>query len=138
MLTDMRLDSGLAETCRPEYKVIKMVEKNVDGMTMKEQMEYWKKKAEVPEVKEEYKGEHEKPIRKVFVPLGQNFNAKFVLWSNNLQIVKSKKEGEEWSDYDKINLSKRLLIELMARIPSFLAEIEAREKTEKSEGDQDG
>jgi hypothetical protein len=116
-----------------------MVEENIDQMTMKQQMEYWKKKAEGKGIeKEEPKEEeskHEKPIRKVFVSLGQNFNAKFTLWENNLQIVKSKKENDEWSDYQMISLSKRLLIELMTRIPSFVAEIESREKEGKSENE---
>ena len=70
----------------------------------------------------------ERPIRQVFIPLGQDYNSKFTLWKNSLQIVKSHKENNVWSDTQNINLSKRLLIELMSRIPSFVAEMEAREE----------
>jgi len=115
-----------------------MAKINLENLTPEQKEEIWKtygkkieesKKEEQP--KEEPKEKHEKPIRKIFVPLGQNFNAKFTLWENNLQIVKSKKENDEWSDYQTISLSKRLLIELMARIPIFLAEIESHEKEGK-------
>lgn len=83
---------------------------------------------------EEAKGKKKKkkrPIRSVFIPLGSDYNARFNLWDTNLQIVKSHKEDDEWEQYDKINLSKRLMIELGSRIPTFIAEIEEKEQEKK-------
>lgn len=103
-----------------------MEKKDFDALTPAQKEEIWKTfgRQEKEEVEKK-----QKPIRSVFIPLGSDYNAKFTLWDNNLQVVKSRKKDNEWEDYQKINLSKRLLIELHARIPSFIAELESREET---------
>jgi hypothetical protein len=110
---------------------------NLENLTPEQKEELWKtygKKIEEEKEEQPKDEQKEKPIRSVFIPLGSGWNANFVLWSTTLQIVKSKKEGDVWSDYDKINLSKRLLIELMTRIPSFVAEIESHEGMKDESG----
>jgi hypothetical protein len=98
---------------------------NLSEEEKKRAYEEWIKKKAVDAIKPQ---EKEKPVRQVFIPLGEDYNSKFVLWKTSLQITKSHKEGGEWKDTQTINLSKRLLIELMARIPSFVGEMEAREE----------
>jgi len=108
------------------------MEKDFENLSEEEKKamyEQWVKTQEQSKESQEKK----KPIKQFFIPLGANYNAKLVLWDSSLQIVKSKKTGDTWEDYDKINLSKRLLIELMSRIPSFVCELEAREKTGEKE-----
>jgi len=89
--------------------------------------EFAKEKKEEKEVKD-FK-EKITPIRTVFIPLGKDYNAKFNLWDNNLQIVKSRRtESGEWEDYQKINLSKRLLTELSGRIGTFITILDETEE----------
>lgn len=109
-----------------------MVEKkkiNIEDLTEEQKEELWKafgRKEEMEDKEIDKEVPKVKPTMSIFIPLGENYNAKFVLWDNNLQVVKSRKKGDEWEDYQTINLSKRLLTELMPRIPAFILQIDAQ------------
>ena len=66
------------------------------------------------------KEEKKHPIKTKWIPLGETYAAKFTLWENNLQIEKLRKEEGKWNTYDKINLSKRLMMELCPKLPIYI------------------
>ena len=38
------------------------------------------------------KEEKKYPVKKILIPLGKDYNVQFVLWDNNLQIIKSRRK----------------------------------------------
>ncbi|MHA1853769.1 MAG: hypothetical protein ACTSUF_09735 [Candidatus Heimdallarchaeaceae archaeon] len=60
------------------------------------------------------------PIRSEWIPLGEEFAVRFVLWDRNLTIEKKKKVNNDWQTSQMIRLSRRLLTELLPRIPVYL------------------
>lgn len=84
-------------------------------------------------VKEEVKrvnGEEKKqPIKKEWIGLGENYGVSIAQWPNGITLTKRKKEGEQWQDTEKFNLSAKVMTELFVRIPTWFKEIK-EEKTE--------
>jgi hypothetical protein len=70
----------------------------------------------------------QKPVMTDWLPLGQNYGVNIAVWPNGITLTKRKKEGDQWQDTERFNLSKKVMTELFVRIPGWFAIVSKEEE----------
>lgn len=65
------------------------------------------------------------PIRSDYINLGEGKGIRVTLWPTRLVLERIEKEKGKWNVKEKITLAPKVLEWLCARIPAFIAMIEA-------------
>ena len=70
------------------------------------------------------------PIKSDYMAMGEGKGMKITLWPNSLQIERVEKNATtgKWDTKEKITLATKVLEYLAARIPAFVAMMEAQKK----------
>jgi hypothetical protein len=70
------------------------------------------------------------PIKSDYIAMGEGKGMKMTLWPNSLQIERVEKDSTtgKWENKEKITLAPKILEYLAARIPAFIAMMDAQKK----------
>jgi hypothetical protein len=101
-----------------------------ENLSPEQKKELWEMflKQQKPEPKQEEPKEIKKPVSTDWISLGQSYGVSIAVWQNGITLTKKKKEGNDWKDTEKFNLSKKVMTELFVRIPGWFASISKEEE----------